>query len=93
VRCFSSLISFCLAQQLGRLTEEMFASNFEVAEQIWETLAEGYGLQWRSMLRDHTMSAYLFRYALGIVIYLFWWIGVAARSWSASTGYGTTSLT
>lgn len=59
----------------GRYTEEMFASIFGAAEQIWETLAEGYGLQWRSMLRDHTMSAYLFRYALGIVIYLLWWIG------------------
>lgn len=58
----------------GRYTEEMFASIFGAAEQIWETLAEGYGLRWRSMLRDHTMSAYLFRYALGIVIYLLWWI-------------------
>ncbi len=58
----------------GRYTEEMFASIFGAAEQIWETLAEGYGLQWRSMLRDHTMSVYLFRYALGIVIYLIWWV-------------------
>lgn len=58
----------------GRYTEEMFASIFGAAEQIWETLAEGYGLQWRSMLRDHTMSAYLFRYALGIVIYHLYWI-------------------
>ncbi|PZV36441.1 hypothetical protein [Mesorhizobium kowhaii] len=58
----------------GRYTEEMFASIFGAAEQIWETLAEGYGVQWRSMVRNHTMRAYLFRYALGIVIYLLWWI-------------------
>ncbi|MET2829788.1 hypothetical protein [Mesorhizobium shangrilense] len=58
----------------GRYTEEMFASIFGAAEQIWETLAEGYGLPWRSMLRHHTMRAYLFRYALGLVIHLLWWI-------------------
>ncbi|RWP67750.1 hypothetical protein [Mesorhizobium sp.] len=58
----------------GRYTEEMFSSIFGAAEQIWETLAEGYNLQWRSMPRDHTASAYLFRYALSIVIYLIWWI-------------------
>lgn len=40
----------------GRHTEEMFASIFGAAEQIWQTLAEGYDLQWRSMLRDHTMT-------------------------------------
>jgi hypothetical protein len=57
-----------------RYTEEMFASIFGAAEQIWETLAEGHGLQPRSMLRDHIMRAYLFRYALGLVIYLLWWI-------------------
>jgi len=58
----------------GRYTDEMFASIFGATEQIWEALAEAYGLQWRSMLREHIMSAYLFRYALGIVIYLLWWI-------------------
>ncbi|RWQ74185.1 MAG: hypothetical protein EOS85_22185 [Mesorhizobium sp.] len=58
----------------GRYTEEMFASIFGAAEQIWETLAEGSGLPWRSMSRGDTASAYLFRYALSIVIYLLWWI-------------------
>jgi hypothetical protein len=58
----------------GAYTDEMFANIFGASEQIWETLAEGHGLQWRSALRAHITSAYLFRYALGIVIYLLWWI-------------------
>jgi hypothetical protein len=58
----------------GRYTDAMFASIFGAAEQVWETLAEGYGLKWRSMHRDDAANAYLFRYSLGIVIYLLWWI-------------------
>ena len=62
----------------GRYTEEMFASIFGAAEQIWETLADGHGLKWRPMPRDHVMRAYLFRYAVGLVIYLLWWIGTGS---------------
>lgn len=58
----------------GRYTEMMFAKIFGAAEQVWETLAEGYGLPWRSMHRNNAANAYLFRYSLGIVIYLLWWI-------------------
>jgi len=58
----------------GRYTDEMFAKIFGAAEQIWETLAEGNGVPWRSMSREHIGGAYLFRYALAIVIYLLWWI-------------------
>lgn len=58
----------------GAYTADMFAKIFGAAEQIWETLSDGYDLPWRSMPRAHTNSAYLFRYALGIVIYLLWWI-------------------
>src|SRR5690348_17555613 len=36
----------------GRYTERMLGSIFGAAEQIWETLADGYGLEWRSMHPD-----------------------------------------
>jgi hypothetical protein len=62
-----------------RYTEKMFANIFGAAEQIWETLADGYAISWPPMAREHLYDAYLFRYALGIVIYLLWWIRTGSQ--------------
>ncbi|MBN9256246.1 MULTISPECIES: hypothetical protein [unclassified Mesorhizobium] len=62
----------------GAYTAEMFGNIFGAAEQIWEALATRHGLQPRSMDRVHITRTYLFRYALGIVIYLLWWIRIGS---------------
>lgn len=58
----------------GKYTPDMFASIFGAALQIWETLATGCGIGWDGLDEEIVCRAYLFRFALGIVILLLWWI-------------------
>ncbi|MCF1464046.1 hypothetical protein FS827_22335 [Agrobacterium vitis] len=58
----------------GKYTEEMVLTIFGVALQIWETLAGHYEIEWEGLDETVVCQAYLFRYALGIVINLLWWI-------------------
>jgi len=58
----------------GRYTPDMLGSIFGAAEQIWENLATGYGIKWQGLDQSVVSRAYLFRFALGIVINLLWWI-------------------
>ncbi|MBC2807020.1 hypothetical protein C3Y94_028235 [Rhizobium ruizarguesonis] len=58
----------------GKYTEEMVFTIFGAALQIWETLAGYYEIEWEDLDETLVCRAYLFRYALGIVINLLWWI-------------------
>lgn len=58
----------------GKYTEQMILTIFGAALQIWETLAGHYEIEWEGLDETVVCRAYLFRYALGIVINLLWWI-------------------
>lgn len=58
----------------GKYTDEMVFTIFGAALQIWEILADHYEIEWEGLDEAVVCRAYLFRYALGIVINLLWWI-------------------
>lgn len=58
----------------GKYTEKMIQTIFGAALQIWETSAGHYKIEWEGLDETVVCRAYLFRYALGIVINLLWWI-------------------
>lgn len=58
----------------ARYTPDMFGSIFGAALQVWENLATSYGIKWQRLDESIVCRAYLFRFALGIVILLLWWI-------------------
>jgi hypothetical protein len=55
-------------------TEEMIITIFNAAIQIWETLAAEYDLSKKDLSKEELSRSYLFRFGLGIIIYLLWWI-------------------
>lgn len=57
-----------------RYTPAMFEKIFGAADQIYETLAEGHGAASGYLLSEYRYDAYLYRYALAIIIYALWWI-------------------
>lgn len=68
-----------IIRKKGRFTPEMFSSIFGAAEQLWEALSEAMELPQH---QDSTFraSSLQFRIALGIVIYLLWWISKGSQS-------------
>lgn len=62
-----------------RYTHEMFGSIFSAAEQIWEVICEAMDLSSREQASAKA-STLQFRIALGIVIYLLWWISKGSQS-------------
>ncbi|MGO4352590.1 hypothetical protein AB4Z25_11715 [Rhizobium sp. RAF36] len=63
-----------IIRRAGKYTEKMVLTIFGAALQIWETLAGHYEIEWEGLDETVVCRAYLFRYALGIVINLLWWI-------------------
>ena len=62
-----------------RYTHDMFGSIFGAAEQLWESMSEAMGLPWREQT-EYKASSLQFRIALGIVVYLLWWISKGSQS-------------
>jgi len=58
----------------GKYTERMIVTIFGAAIQIWETLAKGYGLTQKALSEEEISRTYLFRFGLGLIMYLLWWI-------------------
>ncbi|TPL05816.1 hypothetical protein FJ938_14470 [Mesorhizobium sp. B2-4-14] len=57
----------------------MMETIYGAAMQIWETLAHTYGLPWQDLGDNRIARTYLFRYALGLVIHLLWWISSGSQ--------------
>ncbi|WP_439601175.1 hypothetical protein [Devosia sp.] len=57
-----------------KYTPDMFGSIFGASLQIWENLATAYDIKWQRLDESVVCRTYLFRFALGIVILLLWWI-------------------
>lgn len=64
----------------GKYTEKMVLTIFGAALQIWETLAGHHEIRWEGLDETVVCRAYLFRYALGIVVNLLWWIRVGSQA-------------
>lgn len=62
-----------------RYTTAMFEKIFGAADQIYETLLEGHDATPGHMHLDHRVNAYLYRYALAIMIYGLWWIRTGSQ--------------
>ncbi|MER9052501.1 hypothetical protein NKJ73_21950 [Mesorhizobium sp. M0074] len=52
----------------------MMETIYGAAMQVWENLAHAYCLPWQNLGDIRIARTYLFRYALGLVIHLLWWI-------------------
>lgn len=57
-----------------RYPHAMMETIYGAAVQLWETLANEYRLPWKNLGDNRVARTYLFRYALGLVIHLLWWI-------------------
>ncbi|WP_245500203.1 hypothetical protein [Mesorhizobium sp. M4B.F.Ca.ET.089.01.1.1] len=62
-----------------RYPAAMMETIYGAAVQIWETLAQGYRLPWQDLGDSRVARTYLFRYALGLVIHLLWWISSGSQ--------------
>lgn len=58
----------------GKYTGQMIVTIFSAAIQIWETLAKEYELPREGFSEEEISRTYLFRFALGLIMYLLWWI-------------------
>jgi hypothetical protein len=58
----------------GKYTGQMIFTIFGAAIQIWETLAKEYGLPSKGLSEEEISRTYLFRFGLGLIMYLLWWI-------------------
>lgn len=58
----------------SKYTERMIVTIFGAAVQIWETLAKEYELPWDGLSEEEISRAYLFRFGLGLIMYLLWWV-------------------
>ncbi|WP_426213697.1 hypothetical protein [Mesorhizobium abyssinicae] len=58
----------------SRYPGAMMDTIYGSAVQIWEHLAHANGLPWQNLGDNRVARSYLFRYALGLVIHLLWWI-------------------
>lgn len=58
----------------SRYPAAMMETIYGAAVQIWETLAQAYRLPWQNLGDSRVARTYLFRYALGMVIHLLFWI-------------------
>ncbi|MNS01482.1 hypothetical protein D3C72_327650 [compost metagenome] len=58
----------------GKYSEEMFATIFGAAFQLWETFAAEHQIEWEGLDEAVVSRAYLFRFSLGLIINLLWWI-------------------
>lgn len=57
-----------------RYTPAMFEKIFGAADQLYETFLEAHDATPGHLSREHRYDAYLYRHALGIIIYALWWI-------------------
>jgi len=57
-----------------RYTTEMFEKIFGAADQLYETFLQPYDVKPGHLSIEHRYDAYLYRLALGIIIYALWWI-------------------
>lgn len=53
---------------------EMFEKIYGAADQLYETFLQSYGVELNCFSIKNRYDAYLYRLALGIVIYALWWI-------------------
>lgn len=58
----------------GKYTPRMIFKIYGAAEQIWENLAAKHYIELEGLDKRLISQAYLFRFALGILILLIWWI-------------------
>lgn len=58
----------------GKYTERMIVTIFNAAIQIWEILAKEYELLRVGLSEEEISRTYLFRFGLGLIMYLLWWI-------------------
>lgn len=58
----------------GKFTGQMIVTIFSAAIQIWETLAKEYELPREGLTEEEISRTYLFRFGLGLIMYLLWWI-------------------
>jgi len=63
----------------SRYPAPMMETIYGAAVQIWETLAYSYRLPWQNLSDNRAARSYLFRYALGLVIHLLWWISSGSQ--------------
>lgn len=64
----------------GKYTEQMIVTIFDAAIQICETLAREYELSREGLSEDEISRTYLFRFGLGLIISLLWWIREGSQS-------------
>lgn len=57
----------------------MMETIYGAAVQIWEALAHAYRLPWQNLGDNRVARSYLFRYALGLVVHLLWWISSGSQ--------------
>jgi hypothetical protein len=60
-------------------TPDMFEKIYGAADQIYVTLLGGYAVGRGHLTTTHRYDAYLYRYALAIMIYVLWWIRGGSR--------------
>lgn len=58
----------------SRYPDAMMETVYGAAVQLWEYLAHAYRLPWQNLGDNRVARTYLFRYALGLVVHLLWWI-------------------
>lgn len=58
----------------GKYSDQMIFTIFGAAIQIWEILAEVYGLPIKGLSEVEISQTNLFRFGLGLIMYLLWWI-------------------
>lgn len=63
-----------IIRRRDKYTSQMIFTIFGAAVQIWEILAKEYRLPSKGLSEEEISRTYLFRFGLGLIMYLLWWI-------------------